>query len=170
MAVMVRRSGIVASLVLQTTRGVAMRHQYEIHTTLSTLPMFRHCNRKQLDQIASITDEVEVPTGHVLCREGGRARECFIIVTGQAEVTLDGAHLATVNAGETVGEMALLDGGRRSATVTTTAPTVVLVIEGLRFEALVHAVPAVSRAVVRALSERLREQDEVNAAHRAPAG
>ena len=84
-------------------------------------------------------------------------------------MTLDGVHLATVGAGETVGEMALLDGGRRSATVTTTTPTVVLVIEGLRFEALVNAVPAVSQAVVRALSGRLREQDETNAGPRAAA-
>jgi len=146
-----------------------MRHRYEIHTTLSALPMFRNCNRKQLDQIASITDQVEVAAGHVLCREGGRGRECFIIVRGQADVTLAGVHLATVGAGETVGEMALLDGGRRSATVTTTTPTVVLVIEGLRFEALVNAVPAVSQAVVRALSGRLREQDESTTVPRAAA-
>ena len=61
--------------------------------------------------------------------------------------------------------MALLDGGRRSATVTTTAPTVALVIEGQRFEALVNSVPAVSQAVVRALSGRLREQDDANVGH-----
>jgi CRP-like cAMP-binding protein len=144
-----------------------MRHQYEIHTTLSAQPIFRHCTRKQIDQIASITDQLEVPPGTVLCREGAPARECFIIVTGQAEVALDGAQLASVGSGDTVGEMALLDGGRRSATVTTTTPTVVLVIEGLRFEALVNTMPAVSRAVVRALSGRLREQDERNAGLRA---
>jgi CRP-like cAMP-binding protein len=92
-----------------------------------------------------------------------------VIVSGQAEVTLDGTHLATIGAGETVGEMALLDGGRRSATVTTTTPTVALVIEGRRFEALVHAVPAVSQAVVRALSGRLREQDATNVVQADPA-
>ena len=96
-------------------------------------------------------------------------RECFVIVSGQAEVTLDGADLATIGASETVGEMALLDGGRRSATVTTTTPTVVLVLEGRRFEALVHAVPAVSQAVVRALSGRLREQDATSVVHAEPA-
>jgi len=146
-----------------------MRRQYEIHTTLAALPMFRHCTRKQIDQIASITDQVELLADHVLCHEGAAGRECFVIVSGQAEVTLDGAHLATIGAGETVGEMALLDGGRRSATVTTTTPTVALVIEGRRFEALVHAVPAVSQAVVRALSGRLREQDATSVVHADPA-
>jgi CRP-like cAMP-binding protein len=142
-----------------------MRRQYEIHTTLSALPMFQHCTRKQIDRIVAITDQVELPADHVMCHEGAPGRECFIIVTGQADVTLDGAHLATITAGETVGEMALLDGGRRSATVTTTAPTVALVIEGQRFEALVHSMPAVSQAVVRALSGRLREQDDTNVGH-----
>ena len=146
-----------------------MRRQYEIHTTLSALPMFRHCSRKHIDHIVSITDQVELPAGHMLCREGAAGPECFIIVTGQAEVTLDGVHLAVVGAGELVGEMAPLDGGRRSATVTTTTPTVALVIEGQRFEALVHAVPAVSQAVVRQLSGRLRAQDETAATRRASA-
>jgi CRP-like cAMP-binding protein len=146
--------------------GVAMKRQYEIHATLSALPVFKNCNRRQIEQIASIVDQVDVPAGHVLCREGGVARECFVIVSGQVEVTLDGVHVATVGAGETVGEMALLDGGRRSATVTTTTATVALVIEGRRFEALVHSMPAVSEAVVRELSARLREQDDATVGHR----
>jgi CRP/FNR family cyclic AMP-dependent transcriptional regulator len=146
-----------------------MRRRFEIHTTLSALPMFNHCTRKQIDQIVSITDQLDLPAGHVLCREGAPGRECFVIVSGEAEVTVDGAHVATIGSGETVGEMALLDGGRRSATVTTTVPTVALVIEGQRFEALVHDVPAVSQAVVRELSGRLREQDSKYAGHADPA-
>ena len=70
---------------------------------LRQAPLFEGLSRKQLAQIARLSDDLDVPAGTVLCREGSRGEE-FFVVDGSAEVSRDGKRIATVSAGEFFGE------------------------------------------------------------------
>ena len=95
---------------------------------LGALPMFGGCTNKELRDIARIVDELQVESGRVLMSQGDAGQEAFVIEEGTAEVVRDGQLLATVGPGSYVGELALIDAGPRSATVTATTPMRVLVI------------------------------------------
>src|ERR1700686_1007397 len=95
---------------------------------LRSIPMFSKCNARQLRQIAALTVALELPKGDVLCREGDIGTEFFVIIEGEAAVSVRGRHRATIGPGGFCGEMAILDSGPRVASVTTTTPARVLVL------------------------------------------
>src|SRR5258707_14453403 len=91
-------------------------------------PLFEHCSKKELGLIGGLADEIDLPAGKVLIREGDRGREFFVIISGEVEVRRKGRRVATMGAGSFVGEMALLSKAPRSATVTALTALDVLVI------------------------------------------
>ena len=123
---------------------------------LATVELFSTCTRRELEKIAALCTPLSVSAGFVLTTQGGPGLECFVIVDGTAAVTVDGHPVATVGAGECVGEMALVDGGRRSATVTATTPMQVYVLTGSEFRTMIDTNPEVHRKVTAHLVERLR--------------
>lgn len=118
-------------------------------------PLFEGLSRKQLAQIARLSDDLEVAPGTALCREGTRGQEFFVIIDGEAEVTRGGRQVATVGAGDFFGEIALLERVRRTATVTATKPLSFFVISADAFDAVRGTDPAIERALLRALARRL---------------
>ena len=84
---------------------------------LAQVPLFAECDKRQLQQVAAAAVEISVEAGKVLVREGEPGHECFVIVTGSATVTRDGATLANLGPGAVVGELAPLTGGVRTATL-----------------------------------------------------
>jgi hypothetical protein len=85
---------------------------------LRDLRIFAGCNTAELRQVASLLTGVCVPAGRVLMREGELAREAMFIGHGTARVVREGREIALLGRGDVVGEMALLEDGLRSATVT----------------------------------------------------
>ena len=122
---------------------------------LRSLPGLAGVPDRELVPLASLFDEAGVEAGHVLTREGASGRELFLVVTGQAEVTLRGDMLATVGPGEFVGEMTIFDGAPRSATVTAVTPMRLLVAGSQTFGTLL-AHPAMVRCLAATLAARLR--------------
>src|SRR5450631_2847250 len=96
-----------------------IRHHHNDHP-LAGVSLFAACTAQELAAIVSVTTLIDVPAGRVLCRQGERGDQGFVIVDGTAVVTVDGDPVAMLGPGECFGEMALLDGGPRIATVTTT--------------------------------------------------
>ena len=123
---------------------------------LKTSPMFKGCTDRELESIATITDDLELPAGHVLAREGATGFECFVILDGEASVTIGGVEVARLGEGDLVGEMSIIDGGRRSATVVARTPMYVVVLTRAAFGTLLSDYPAVARRVLATLSGRLR--------------
>jgi CRP/FNR family cyclic AMP-dependent transcriptional regulator len=144
---------------------MSLRHD-ALSDHLAQVSLFGGCTRKELQKLASITTETGVPAGRVLCQEGEIGTEFFVVVEGTATVTIAGDYVATVGPGGFFGEMALLDGGARVATVTAITDMQVLVMSRREFVTLLAAVPTVSRRMLEALGARLRTADVQLYAHR----
>ena len=124
---------------------------------LRRAPLFEGLSRKELVLLARVTEDLEVPAGKVLCREGETGQEFFVIVDGKAEVTRKGEQVATRGGGEFVGEIALLEETPRMATVTAKTPLRLFVMTRKDFRQLVADNPSVEGKVLRALARRVVE-------------
>jgi CRP-like cAMP-binding protein len=122
---------------------------------LAGVPLFAGLSKKQLSQVATIADELDFKAGKQLIREGGAGREFFVLLEGSADVTRDGKKLATRGAGDFFGEIALVCDRPRVATVTTTEPSVALVVTESNFRKLVRQSPDIALKVMQAVGERL---------------
>ena len=122
---------------------------------ISKVPLFSRCSKKELREIASAADEIDLPAGQVLTREGDRGREFFVLVAGSAEVRKGSRKVRTLGAGDFLGEIALVTHVPRTATVTTTEPTRALVISDQSFAYLLSRAPKIERGVLQALADRL---------------
>ena len=122
---------------------------------LRRIPLFQHCTGKELAQIASIADELDLKEGTELTKEGKPGREFFAMVEGTADVLMGGKWINSVHQGDFLGEIALITGRPRSATVTATSPVRVLVITARDFRRLLEHSPEIQRKVLLALAERL---------------
>jgi len=122
---------------------------------LNRSPLFEGLSGRQLTQIARLTDDLDVPAGTVLCQEGSRGREFFVIVEGEAEVTRHGKRVAVLRDGEFFGEIALLEPVTRTATVTAATPLRFFVVGEREFSGLIATDPGIERKLLRALARRL---------------
>jgi CRP/FNR family transcriptional regulator, cyclic AMP receptor protein len=122
---------------------------------IARVPLFAGLSKRELRQIASIADEIDLPEDKVLIREGDRGREFYVLLDGEAEVTRDGKRLATRRSGEFFGEIALVSSLPRIATVTTRKPVRALVIRDVEFRALLKRTPAIALKVLNAVAARL---------------
>jgi CRP-like cAMP-binding protein len=104
-----------------------------------------------------VSEDIEVPEGKKLCKEGEIGHEFFVIVEGKVKVTRNGRRVATRNSGDFVGEIALLEELPRTATVTAETPVRLFVLTRKDFRHLLDQEPRVERKVLRALARRLAE-------------
>ncbi len=124
---------------------------------LRRVPLFSHCSKKELAEVAALADELQLNEGRELTREGQRGREFFVIVEGEVVVRRKGRKIATSGAGDFIGEMSLVTGRPRNATVTTATRVRLLVITDTAFRRLMETSPSIPLKVLRALAERIPE-------------
>jgi CRP-like cAMP-binding protein len=122
-------------------------------------PLFEQCSKQELQRIARIADELDVPAGKELIREGERGREFFVIVAGEVDVRRKGRKVKTLGPGSFVGEIALLSKIPRVATVTALTPLDVLVITDRAFANLIEKTPSIAVKVARTLADRVGENE-----------
>lgn len=122
---------------------------------LKRAPLFEDLSRKELIQLARLTEDLDSPPGEVLCREGASAEEFFVIMQGEADVLRNGKPIATRGSGDFVGEIALVGNVRRTATVKATTPLRFFVMTRQNFLRLLDTNPGVERKVLRALAKRV---------------
>ena len=126
---------------------------------LASIRLFSSCNRKELTKIAKSTDELEVEAGKLLTEEGKSGHEAFIVVEGEAVVEVGGMEVARLGPGQQFGELALLDGGPRTATVKAATDMTVLVISQRAFFSLLDDVPGLARKLLTSMAKIIRELD-----------
>jgi CRP-like cAMP-binding protein len=127
---------------------------------LEKVPIFAECTKKQLKAVAAISRVVEVPAGAVLTRAGEPGEEFFVIVDGAAVVDVPRRKRRRLEPGAFFGEMSLLDGGPRSATVRADTDMRLLVILRRNFQRVLTEVPELTRNILTVLSGRVRDLEQ----------
>jgi CRP-like cAMP-binding protein len=122
---------------------------------LKRVPLFTKLDKKGLQDIAHIADELDLPAGKEMATEGDRGREFFVLLKGEAEVTKNGSRINTMKEGDFFGEIALVSKMPRTATVTAITNVDVLVITERAFDNLLKRSPDIGRSVAEALAERV---------------
>ncbi len=128
----------------------------EIASQLAKVPLFSGCSKRELDVIARAAKEVSHRQGTEIAREGERGIGFFLITEGTAKVTIGGKTKAKLGPGEFFGEIALLDGGPRTATVTATSPIKLLGLTAWVFRGLIQEHPSIALKTLEQVAARLR--------------
>lgn len=131
-----------------------------IDERLTAIPLFQKLTDKQLSTVASLATVLDIGAGRELIREGQVGREFFLVVEGEAEVTRDGEHVATLGPGTFFGETALLLDQPRNATVVATTDMVVEVIERRDFKGLLEEYPDLYAPLLAATAQQLADGPE----------
>jgi CRP-like cAMP-binding protein len=123
--------------------------------SLERVPLFAGLSSKEREKVARWADAVDLPAGKHLLDEGRLPHEFFVIVEGEVEVLHDEKRLATLGPGDFFGEIALLEHGRRTASVVTTTPTTLAVMSPASFAAMRREMAEVALRIDNAIRERL---------------
>jgi CRP-like cAMP-binding protein len=123
---------------------------------LRQVPLFSACSKRELRAIAGVVKEVHHPKGTVIAREGNPGVGLFVIVDGEAVVTIGGRRMAVLRRGDYFGEIALLDGGPRSATVTARSDVRLLGLTEWVFRGLLQEHPSIAVKTLESMAGRLR--------------
>ena len=126
---------------------------------LEEVGLLAECSRRQLRAIARISEVIEVPEDTVLARSGAAGEEFFLILDGSARVEVSPRKRSRLKPGEYFGEMSLLDGGPRSASVIAETPLRLLVIKRRDFSTLLREAPELTQSLLATLSRRLRHAE-----------
>jgi CRP-like cAMP-binding protein len=129
---------------------------------LRRVRLFADCSRAEMHWLAWRFREVHVPTGATIVEQGTRGDRFYILAEGMASVLVDEKKVASITPGRFFGEMALLDEGPRSATVTAELPCRLLVMDRDGFDAA-RAIPSVNDKVLREMAGRLRASNRATA-------
>ena len=132
---------------------------------LGQVPLFANCSRKELREIANLGTPIDVSRGAILTDETEVGSEFFLLLDGEAVCKVRGRTTAVRKTGDYFGELSLLDGGPRTATVTTAEDCHLLVFNRKEFGALLRSSPSIALKLLSNLSMRLRESEAAAGTH-----
>jgi CRP-like cAMP-binding protein len=121
---------------------------------LASIDLFSRLSKRERSEIANRADEIDVPEGTHLVREGEFAYEFFVIEDGSAEVVRDGRHVADLGPGDFLGEMGIVTRAPRNASVVAREPTRVIVLSEQDFRGVARSFPTVAERIREAVRER----------------
>jgi CRP/FNR family cyclic AMP-dependent transcriptional regulator len=130
---------------------------------LRDVPLFSGMTDRSMDAIRTLVREVTYAPGDVLMAEGDPGESFLILLDGDATVSRAGGQLRELGGGDFVGEISLVDGGPRTATVIATSTVRALTIQHGEFTTLMESFPSVRLEVLMALTQRLRAHAEPTA-------
>jgi len=125
-----------------------------VDKTLAKIPLFKECTKKELQAVSRLVTPINVKAGKVLTKEGDAGREFMIIATGSASVRRKGRKIATLGPGDFFGELALLAGVPRTATVIAESDLIVEALNRAEFATLLDESPSIARKVLSAVARR----------------
>jgi len=126
------------------------------------VPLLDGLSPSDLQRVAAIADEQDFMDGEMLCEQGEAGNEMYVIVAGEVRVVVNNEgqpekEIARRSIGDVVGEMSLISGEVRMASVIAVSDVRTLCLDRTNFESLLRERPEVSLAVMRELCDRLRE-------------
>jgi CRP/FNR family transcriptional regulator, cyclic AMP receptor protein len=128
---------------------------------LARVPLFSGCTNEELGRIAQVSKVVESPAGTVLTEIGAPGNSFFFIIDGRVSVQTQIGSGDPLRPGDFFGEMSLLDGEPRSATIVATTDVRLLIVEHSHFWRLLDEAPDLVRRILVVLSRRVRRLEQV---------
>jgi CRP-like cAMP-binding protein len=125
--------------------------------SLSRSPLFADLSQRDLRRVARATEMYQYDNGTVIVREGAASEGFFVILKGSAKVTRGGRTIRRLGEGDFFGEIGVLDGGPRTATVSADGPVHALVLLRKELRTLLIAEPTVAYRILRGAAKRLRQ-------------
>jgi CRP/FNR family transcriptional regulator, cyclic AMP receptor protein len=122
---------------------------------IKRVPLFQDLSARELGAVAALADEIDLPAARKLTNEGRSGKEFIIIVDGVADVSRGGKTINKLGPGDFLGEIALVTGRPRTATVTTRSPARLLVLSAQAFRSLLSTMPSIQAKVLNTLAARL---------------
>lgn len=133
------------------------RHsQTGLEKSISEIPLFASCDVRELRAVAGMVKEVEFPAGHAICREGETGVGMHVVTEGKVRVDVAGQTREVMGPGSFFGEIALLDGGPRAATVTAETDVRTLSLAAWDFKVALESHPGLARKMLAEVCARLR--------------
>ncbi len=132
----------------------------KVDETLKNISIFSECSNKELKAISKLVTQVRVNAGRELIREGEPGREFMIIVDGSATVRRGGSVLAQLGPGDFFGEMAVVAGVPRTATITADTDMVVEALNRREFSSLLDESPKLAKKILVGAVKRLHEIEQ----------
>ena len=130
-----------------------------IDSTLAKIPLFKECTKKELQAVSRLVTPINVKAGKVLTKGGEAGREFMIIASGTATVRRKGRKIATLGPGDFFGELALLAGVPRTATVIAETDMIVEALNRAEFATLLDESPSIARKVLSAVAKRTYDNE-----------
>jgi CRP/FNR family transcriptional regulator, cyclic AMP receptor protein len=127
---------------------------------LSAVPLFRGLPESALEAVAGLASETQFTDGDTITREGDEGDAFFVVVDGRLVVTRNGMTIRDLGPGDFLGEISLIDGRPRTATVTAAGPVKALCVRRTDFLELMERYGAVRLGVLMALTDRVRGDEE----------
>lgn len=137
-----------------------MSAEPKLHELLANVDLFSGLSGHQRKKLAAAGREVEYTPGHDVTEQDKGALAFHLILEGEVEVSRDGTKLRTLGAGDYFGEISMIDGKWRSATVTATTPLRTFAIYHDIFDTLLGKDAEMGRQLLRMLCARLREAEK----------
>jgi len=124
---------------------------------IASVPLFSGLDRREVEFLGRLMDDVDVADGKALTREGAHGGEFFIVVEGAVRIDRDGKEINRLGPGDFLGEIALIDQGPRTATATAEGPCRVMVLTTSAFTSMLRQNPGVENKILRVLARRVRD-------------
>ena len=122
---------------------------------LSKVPLFANCSKRELSRLLSLARTETVEAGHTLFVEGAPSSNLYVIVTGTAVVKRNGRRIGRAGPGDVVGELGVILGGPRTATVLAETPIEWLVLDQASLRAAIDEVPGLGWHLLQSVAARL---------------
>jgi CRP-like cAMP-binding protein len=128
----------------------------KLETVLSYVPLFRGLSKRQLKHLASLCEVADYMQGAVIVKEGTDGDAFYVVLKGQAVVTMGGRFIARMVPGDHFGEIAILDGGPRTASVTSETPMTLAVMDRKQLFRALHDDPEIAYSLMSELARMFR--------------
>ena len=128
----------------------------KLDSVLAAVPLFDGLSRRHLKRLAGIAEVADYMADHAIVREGDAGDAFYVVLAGQAKVTTNGKVVNRVMPGDHFGEISLLDGDVRTATVTSETPMTLLMLQRTRFVKALREEPDMAMNLLASLARQIR--------------
>jgi CRP-like cAMP-binding protein len=137
-----------------------LRHTSQKVDLLKKVPLFSNLSQRHLREIGKHADQVQVEKGRILVQQGKAGWEFIFIAEGKARVEKDGKVIRQLSGGDFFGEISLIDGEPRTATVVAETGMTILVVNKTSFDHLLETIPGLQKKILVSLCQYLRRAEK----------